>query len=344
MARTLFRSLIGHEDLALGFGKVEQERGPNVVNMQRIEATFIFEDVGEIKALNYNLYPHVGLHQIGAVIEYYYDPTSMAVPDDVLVLLPNTIYITNPGRYIKVPGSGFPGSGDGIVYTYVSADYTIQHPKECVLADSDVGPIVITLPPNPEKDNYVGVWDCGNNGGVNNIDIVRNGKTIDGLAEDARINTNNGRFDFIWSLLTWEYSFSVGCISSAPEALILDTIVASASSEYKPLEVSASLPATTFRASFPLSLAYVRINLTTAVEGVDLIVDIKMDNVSIFTTPIHIDVGMTTSVGSATPYVFAITDVPDDARFTVWILQIGTVVEGTGLKVSVTGVKKPVIL
>jgi hypothetical protein len=342
MSRTLFRSLIGHEDFLLGPGKVSQERGPNVVNMRSIEAIFIFRDVSEIKEIDFNKYAHVGLHQIGAVIEYYYDPTSTAVPDDVLVLLPNIIHITAPGRYIKVPGSGFPGSGDGIVYTYTDIDYTIQNPKEVVLVDSNVGPITITLLPNPEEDNYAGIWDCGNNGGVNNISIVRNGKTIDGVAEDALINTNNGRFDFIWSTLTWEYSFYTGCIAGLTPPLYYDTIVASASSEYKPLEISASLPATTFRASFALSLAYVRINLTTAPTGADLIVDIKMDGVSIFSSLIYVDAGTTTSVGSATPYVFAITDVPDDARFTVWITQIGSIIEGTGLKVSVTGSKVPI--
>jgi len=341
MARILYRSLIGHEDLDLGFGKVEQTRGPNVVNMQRIQAIFIFETVDVIKALDYTKYPHVGLHQIGAMIEYYFDPDSMLVPDNVLVLLPNSIHVSKPGRYIRVSGGGGSGGSGDVVYTYTDVDYTIQYPHEVVLADSDVGPITITLPPNPEEDDYVGVWDCGNNAGLNNISIVRNGKTIDSLDEDALINTNNGRFDFIWSPLTWEYSFVAGCIANIPEPLYYDTIVASASSEYKPLEVSASLPATTFRASFPLTLAYVRINLTTVVEGQPLIVDITMNGTSIFTTKIQIDDGMDTSVGSVVTPVFSITSVPDDAQFKVWINQIGTITEGTGLKVSVTGIKVP---
>jgi len=342
MARILYRSLIGHEDLDLGFGKVTQERGPNIVDMQRIQAIFIFETVDVIKALVYTKYPHVGLHQIGAVIEYYFDPNSMAVPDDVLILLPNAIHISKPGRYIRVSGGGTGGGGGDMVYTYTDVDYVMgSYRNECVLVDSDVGPITITLPPNPEVDDYAGVWDCNNNAGVNNISIVRNGKPIDGLNEDALINTNNGRFDFIWSPLTWKYSFVAGCLAGG-DPLYYDTIVASASSEYKPLEISTSLPATTFRASFALSLAYIRISLTTAVEGADLIVDLKMNGVSVFSSPLHIDDGMDTSVGSATPPVFAVTDVPDDAKFTVWITQVGTTVEGTGLKISVTGIKVPI--
>ena len=89
--------------------------------------------------------------------------------------------------------------GRVIVHTQVSSDYTIQYPNEVVMVDSLVGPITITLPPSPAANDYVGVWDDGNNAAVNNITIVRNGNTITNLEEDMVIDMNDGRFDLIWA-------------------------------------------------------------------------------------------------------------------------------------------------
>lgn len=118
-----------------------------------------------------------------------------------------------------------------------------------------------------------------------------------------------------------------------------DTIIASASDEYSPLTIGG--PKTNFRAPYPLDLTdgYVRISLTTAPQGAALIVDLHMNDVSLFTTPVQIDDGMLTSVGSIVPAVLATTYVPDDAEFKVYVTQIGSVIAGTGLKVAVTGVK-----
>jgi len=335
MTRILYRSLIGHEDLDLGFGKVTQERGPNIVDMQRIQAIFIFETVDVIKALVYTKYPHVGLHQIGAVIEYYFDPSSMAIPDNDFVLLPNSIHISKPGRYIKVLGGG--GGGGGMNYTYVDSDYTISYANEVVLVDSNVGPITITFPVVPVKDNYVGVWDCGDRASVNNITILRNGNTIHNLSEDALIDIKNGRFDFIYTGSTWELSPIVGCSS------VYDTIICSASDQVTPLTVDLVNPHNTFRAPYPLDLThgYVRINVNTAPTGAPIIVDLHMNGVSMFSTLLQIDIGTKTSLVSLVPAVLTTTSVPDDAEFEIFVTQKGSIIAGTGLKTAVTGIKVP---
>lgn len=335
MERILYRSLIGHEDFNLGQGKVVEVRGEHTITLRRIELPFIFRTVEEIEELNYELYAHIGLHQIGAVIEYYFDPDSLAVPDDNLVIKPNTIYITEPGRYIKVIGGS---GGSGMVYTYVDADYTINYPNEVVLVDSAAGPITITLPAVPVRDNYVGVWDCGDNASLNNIAISRTGNTIHNLAEDALIDIRNGRFDFIYTGITWELSPIAGCSS------VFDTIIASASNEYSSIAVSAvDKPETTFRASYPLDLThgYIRISLTTAPEGADFICDIHMNGVSMFSTLLRIDAGTKTSIISLTPAVLSTLAVPDDAAFEVFVTQVGSTVSGTGIKVAITGIKVP---
>lgn len=336
MKRILYRSLIGHEDFALGQGQYTEVRGEHTISLRRIELPFIFRSADEIKALDYTIYVHLGLHQTGPVIEYYFDPDSMAIPDDDLVIKPNAIALSQPGRYIKVLfGSG--GDGGGMVYTYVDADYSISYTNECVLVDSAVGPITITMPVVPERDNYVGVWDCGDNASVNNIAILRNGKTIHNLSENALIDIKNGRFDFIYTGLTWELAPIVGCSS------VFDTIIASASNEYSEIAVSGVKPEVTFRASYPLDLThgYIRISLTTAPEGSDFICDVHMNSVSMFSTLLHIDPNTLTSIISLTPAVLSTLAVPDDAAFEVFVTQIGSTFAGTGLKVAVTGIKVP---
>jgi hypothetical protein len=118
-----------------------------------------------------------------------------------------------------------------------------------------------------------------------------------------------------------------------------DTIIASASDEITPITVGG--PKTTFRSPYPMDLAtgYIRISLTTAPTGAAFIVDVTMNGTSMFSTPIQIDIGMKTSVGSAIPAVLAITTIPDDAEYLVYVTQVGSTFAGTGLKVAVTGIK-----
>jgi hypothetical protein len=124
---------------------------------------------------------------------------------------------------------------------------------------------------------------------------------------------------------------------------VFDTIIASASDENTPITVGG--PKTTFRAPYALDLGvaghpgYIRISLTTAPTGAAFIVDVTMNGASMFSTPVQIDPGEKTSVTSLTPAVLAITDVPDDAEFLVYVTQIGSTLSGTGLKVAVTGTR-----
>ena len=124
------------------------------------------------------------------------------------------------------------------------------------------------------------------------------------------------------------------------EPYLYDTIIASCSDELTPLFVDLITPCTTFRAPFPMDIAQVRISLTTAGEGADVIVDLKMNGTSIFSEYLHIDPLSRTSVGATTQAVIVITDVPDDAEFLPFIRQVGSTVAGSGLKIAVTGTKK----
>ena len=121
-----------------------------------------------------------------------------------------------------------------------------------------------------------------------------------------------------------------------------DTIIASCSDEVTPIPVSPT-PKTTFRAPYPLdlTLGYVRASMTTAPIGSPIVIQITVNGNNLFTTPISIDDGMRTSVGSVAPSVIdpAQLLIPDDAEFLVYVTAVGSTFAGTGLKVAVTGIK-----
>jgi len=130
-----------------------------------------------------------------------------------------------------------------------------------------------------------------------------------------------------------------GATGAAGEPYLWDTIIASASNEYSDLTANLVEPATHFRAPFPITVEYIRASLSIAPEGAPVIIHIYMNGLSMLSSPIQIDIGTRTSVGSIAPSVLSVIDVPDDAEFTIFIAQTGTSVPGAGAKVAVTGKK-----
>jgi hypothetical protein len=127
------------------------------------------------------------------------------------------------------------------------------------------------------------------------------------------------------------------------EPYLWDTTIASASDEYSALAVDLVQPATHFRAPFPITAQYIRASLSIAPTGSPVIIDVYMNGQPMLSTPIQIDIGSRTSVGSAIPSVLAISNIPDDAEFTVFIVQAGSIVSGSGVKVAITGKKVQLI-
>lgn len=98
--RTINRSLIIHNDLALGYGTVSQERGDLTTVEQKIELPFIFRTVDEIRALDTTRYTRVSLHTDGPLIHYYFDATASAADDGDDVLAP--VPYVSVGRWLKI--------------------------------------------------------------------------------------------------------------------------------------------------------------------------------------------------------------------------------------------------
>ena len=99
------------------------------------------------------------------------------------------------------------GGSGGTSAIYKNGTYTALV-GDLIFADSQSPAFTITLPITPSDTNYVGVWDCGNNANTNNITIDRNGQTINGVAENAVLDVDGGKFDFLFNGTTWEYNYT----------------------------------------------------------------------------------------------------------------------------------------
>jgi len=111
--RTLNRSLIIHKDLALGPGTAVQVRGTNTSTEQKIELTFIFRTIDEIRNLDFALYTRVYLHTLGPPVEYYFNSASAVADNAKEILAP--VPAVALGRWLKI-GPAAPN--------YVTADFT----------------------------------------------------------------------------------------------------------------------------------------------------------------------------------------------------------------------------
>jgi hypothetical protein len=95
----------------------------------------------------------------------------------------------------------------------------------------------------------------------------------------------------------------------------------------------------TFRMPFAMTLSAVRLNVNTAPTGAAIIVNVRENGTTIFSTRPQIDATAKTSVGSGTPAVISDSALADDAEITVDIDQIGSTVPGKGLKICFIGVQ-----
>lgn len=115
-----------------------------------------------------------------------------------------------------------------------------------------------------------------------------------------------------------------------------DLLVA-ASDETTDLEVGDGK--VTFRLPYAMTITSVRASVNTAPVGSTIIVDVKKNGVSIFTTLLTIDAGEKTSFTAATKHVMnaSVASCADDDEMTIDITQVGSSTAGTGLKVALKG-------
>ncbi len=95
--------------------------------------------------------------------------------------------------------------------------------------------------------------------------------------------------------------------------------------------------ASTYRVARALILSNVTIQVNTAPTGSTLIVDVKKNGTTIFSTLVSIDASTTTSVGASTPPVISTPSISADDELTFFITQVGSSVPGKGLKINMIG-------
>lgn len=150
------------------------------------------------------------------------------------------------------------------------------------------------------------------------------------IVQPAAVTTVQGLADALGS------ATGLGLIATSTVRLPVE-IQASCSDETSNLSVSTGR--LTFRAPHALTLTSVRINCTTAPTGAAIIVNVRKNGVTIFSTKPQIAAGSTTSVGGAVPGVLSTTAIADDDVLVVDIDQIGSTVAGTGLKITFIGTR-----
>jgi len=101
----------------------------------------------------------------------------------------------------------------------------------------------------------------------------------------------------------------------------------------------------TIHAPYSLRLVSFRASVVVAPVGADLVIDIKVNNTSIFTSfsKLVIDDGTYTSTGSSLPYAFSAAfiaagyKIADDDKVQIEVTQIGSSVAGAGLQIAFKG-------
>jgi hypothetical protein len=95
--------------------------------------------------------------------------------------------------------------------------------------------------------------------------------------------------------------------------------------------------AVTFRVPFAMYLNSVRASVNVAPVGSTIIVDVRQNGSSIFSTPLSIDANEETSTTAAVPAVISNRNLIDDAKIVVSINQVGSSTAGRGLKLNFKG-------
>lgn len=126
----------------------------------------------------------------------------------------------------------------------------------------------------------------------------------------------------------WELLNPAG---SLPEAIVI-----ACSDEFSAL--IAGTERTSFRMPYAFTVTGVRGTVGTAATGTDLLtVDINTNGSTIISTKLTFDAGEKTTTTAATPAVISVPSLSDDDLITIDIDQIGSILPGRGLKITLLG-------
>lgn len=108
-----------------------------------------------------------------------------------------------PGLSGAIGATGPAGSGTGNTFwIFKSSNYVSSHGDHILLSSSG-GSFNITLPASPASGSFVKLadaWDLS----LNNVTVLRNGSTIESIADDVILDIPFVIYDFIYGSGTWK--------------------------------------------------------------------------------------------------------------------------------------------
>ena len=116
------------------------------------------------------------------------------------------------GQVITTDGNGNlswsnqAGGGSGS-WAEKDANYTLS-PGDKIIVDTDTSAITLTLPANPTLGDEVTIIDGSSNASINNITINRNGRVIDGEAENLIIDVDGAASNLVYYNSTYGWIFT----------------------------------------------------------------------------------------------------------------------------------------
>jgi hypothetical protein len=105
-------------------------------------------------------------------------------------------------------GSGLTGIAAGVEWLRKTASYTAVT-RDTIIADTSGGAWTLTLPATPNLGDYVQLLD-GADWATNNLEVARNGSTIEGTADDLVVNIGGIAADLVFDGTTWQVTAQVG--------------------------------------------------------------------------------------------------------------------------------------
>ena len=99
-------------------------------------------------------------------------------------------------------------AGVGLTWSVKTSNYTAQN-LDAIVGNTAGGAFSITLPATPTTGTMIAIAD-GSDWSVNNLTVLRNGSTIEDIAEDLVLDINDVRVDFVYSGTTWQVYANIG--------------------------------------------------------------------------------------------------------------------------------------
>ena len=104
-------------------------------------------------------------------------------------------------------------------WTRITSTTTLSANSQYII-DTSSGPFSVSLPATPVLGTVVVMTD-GGNWNTNNLTVLRNGSTINGLAQDLTMNVREVTVFFIYDSATWQVTGTVGAIGATGPTDIL---------------------------------------------------------------------------------------------------------------------------